>query len=172
MKTIYSILLLLALLFSGNSFSQNFITETGGNCYSIEIPNYMAKTYDLNDVASAQYKNTLKEAYTIVIEDSKDELKSLSMLFIDSKDFLENFIKDYQIDAKDRTISEITEFKSNENQHAQVEMTWNDDAGKYYMLITSVETETHFFKILCWTLLEYKDKLRNDFLTISKSIKD
>ncbi len=170
MKTTY--ILLLTFVFSINSFSQNFLTETGGNCYSIDIPNYMAKTYDLNDVATVQYKNTLKEAYTIVIEDSKDELKSLSMIFLDSKDFLENFTKDYQIESDSRTISKITEFNSNGNQHAQVEMTWNDENGEFYMLITTVETNKHYYKILCWTLLEYKDKLRNDYLTISKSLKD
>jgi hypothetical protein len=170
MKVIY--IILFSIIFTPNSLSQNFSAKKGGNCFNMEIPNYMTETYNLNDAASLQYNNTLKEAYVIAIEDSKDELKSLGMIFINSKDFLENFTKDYQIDSKNRTISEITEFESNENQHAQVEMTWNNEDGDFYMLITAVETNGHFYKILCWTLLEYKDNLKDDYLTISKSLLD
>ena len=170
MKLFYAAFLV--ILFSSNSFSQNFTTKNGGNCYTLEVPNYMTKTYDLNDVATLQYKNTLKEAYSIVIEDSKDELNALGIIFENSTEFLENFTKDYQVDQIDRTLSETIEFQSNGQSHAQVEMTWSTENGTFYMLITSVETEAHFYKILCWTLLENKEKLKNDFLTISKSLKD
>ncbi|RXP60875.1 hypothetical protein EC396_04270 [Lutibacter sp. HS1-25] len=170
MKKIYIILFLIT--FTTNSFSQNFSTKNAGNCFSLEIPNYMVKTYDLNDVATLQYNNTVKEAYVIVIEDSKDELNSLSIIFQNPKEFLENFTKDYQLETENRTISEITEFESNENKHAQVELSWSTEDGSLYMLITTVETKEHFYKILCWTLLEYKDNLRDDYLMISKSLTD
>ena len=170
MKKIYIILFLLT--FTTKSFSQNFSTKNAGNCFTLEIPNYMAKTYDLNDVATLQYNNTVKEAYVIVIEDSKDELNSLSMIFQNPKEFLESFTKDYQLESKNRTISEITAFESNKNQHAQVEMSWSTEEGDLYMLITTVETKEHFYKILCWTLREHKDKLKADYLTISKSLLD
>ena len=170
MKFFYIILFLIT--FTTNSFSQNFSTKNVGNCFSLEIPNYMAKSYELNDAATLQYNNTVKEAYVIVIEDSKDELNSLSMIFQNPKEFLESFTKEYQVESKNRTISEITEFKSNDNPHAQVEMSWNTENGDLYMLITTVETEAHFYKILCWTIFENKDLLRNDYLTISKSLVD
>lgn len=170
MKKIYIILFLIT--FTTYSFSQNFSTKKAGNCFSLEIPNYMAKTYDLNDVATLQYSNTVKEAYVIVIEDSKDELNSLSMIFQSPKEFLESFTKDYQLESENRSISEILEFENNGNRHAQVEMSWSAEDGNLFMLITTVETKEHFYKILCWTLLEYKDKLKEDYLTISKSLKD
>ena len=157
MKTIYSILL--AITVSMTTFSQNFSTKSGGNCYNLEIPNYMVRTYNLNDVATLQYTNAVKEAYAIVIEDSKDELKSVSMVFENATEFLDNFTKDYQLESENRTISETTTFESNKNAHAQVEMTW-----------TTVETKAHFYKILCWTILGNKDLLKNDYLTISKSL--
>jgi hypothetical protein len=163
---------LFAITFTVNSFSQNFLKKNAGNCFSLEVPSYMAKTFDLNDVASLQYSNIIKEAYTIVIEDSKDELNSLNMIFQDPKEFLENFTVDYQLESTNRTISEITEFKSNENLHAQVEMTWGGEDADFYMIITCVETKDHFYKILCWTILENKDVLKNDYLIISKSLVD
>jgi hypothetical protein len=169
MKLFYATILL--AMVTTHSFSQNFSAKNGGNCYTLDLPNYMIKTFDLNDVATLQYKNAVKEAYTIVIEDNKEELTSLAMIFQNPNEFLENFIKDYRT-SENRTFSEIVEFESNGHPHAQVEMTWNDEDGDFYMLVTSVETEGHFYNILCWTILENKDLLKNDYLTISKSLKE
>ena len=47
-----------------------------------------------------------------------------------------------------------------------------DEEVDYAMLITTVETKTHFYKILCWTLKENRDKLQKDFITIASSLKD
>ena len=165
-------ILILLILISTSAIAQNFTTKKAGNCYTLDIPNYMVKKYDLNDAASLQYKNAVKEAYIIVIEDSKDELNSLSMVFQNPKEFLENFTNGYQLESENRTISETQEFVNNNNEHAQVEMSWSSEDGQFYMLITTVETEKNFYKILCWTLLEYKNNLRDDYLTISKSLVD
>lgn len=162
----------ITVFYSSNVFSQNFTNVKSGTCITMDIPNYLTKTYDLNDVAILQYKNIIKESYVIAISDSKEELNSLGMHFENSKDFLEYFVKDYFIEAKKRNVSKITEFESNNNNHAQVEMTWEDEDGEFYMLITGVETKNNFYKILCWTIIENKDILKNDYLIISKSLKD
>ena len=95
-----------------------------------------------------------------------------SNAFQNPKEFLENFTNGYQLESENRTISETQEFVNNNNKHAQVEMSWSSEDGQFYMLITTVETEKNFYKILCWTLLEYKNNLRDDYLTISKSLVD
>ena len=154
------------------SQAQIFATKTGGHCFNMQIPNYLTKTYDLNDVATLQYKNALKEAYVIVIDDSKDELEKGGTVFIDAKDFLQYFTSEYLILKEGLTKSEIVEFTSNDNGHAQMEATWKSDNGEIYMILTSVETKEHFYKILCWTLLEFKDTFREDYLKIAKSLVD
>jgi hypothetical protein len=154
------------------SYSQEFTTEKGGHSYTLDIPDYLTKTYDLNDDATLQYNNTLKEAYLIVIPDSKDELKTVGTTFTNSKDFLDYFIKDYQAESERRTTTDVVEFESNNNMHAQVEINFSIDENDFFMVITVVETETHYYKILCWTLLEYKNQFRDDYLKISKSLKD
>jgi len=166
------IIILIFLQFSIQVFSQEFSAQQGGHCYSLEIPEYMTKTYQLNDVATLQYQNISKEAYVIVIEDAKDHLESVGMKFVDSRDFLEYFITDYKIGTDKRKVNDISEFKSNNNGHAQVELIWNEDDMDFYMLITAVETKTHFYKIMCWTSDNYTELLKNDYLTISKSLKD
>lgn len=152
--------------------AQNFEAKTGGNCFTLEIPDYLTKTYQLNDVASLQYMNASKEAYVIVIEDSKDELNELGTKFIDSEDFLKNFIKDYQIESSNRKVSKIKNFKANNHGHSQVEMSWDSDGTSLYMLITAVETPDHFYKILCWTLVEFKAQFKKDYQRIAQSLQE
>lgn len=166
------IVLLLLLHFTFYAFSQGFSRTEGGHSYTLEIPDYMMKTFQLNDVATLQYQNTSKEAYVIVIEDAKDHLQSVGMKFVDAKDFLDYFISDYKLGADKRKVGDITEFKSNNNGHAQVELTWYEDDLDFYMLITAVETDTHFYKIMCWTSLKNIDNLKDDYLKISRSLKD
>ncbi len=164
--------ILAMLVISTGIFAQKFESKQGGNCFTMDIPDYLTKTFSLNDAASLQYQNISKEAYVIAIEDNKEELESLGMKFVSAKDFLTYFLKDFHKDANNRKESSISEFESNKNQHAQVELTWTDENADFYMLITSVETANHFYKILCWTVAENKETLKNDFVRISKSLKD
>lgn len=160
------------LVISTGIFGQKFENKQGGNCFMMDIPDYLTKTFNLNDAASLQYQNVSKEAYVIVIEDDKEQLESLGMKFVSAKDFLNHFMKDFHKDATNRKESAVSEFESNKNQHAQTELTWLDDSVNFYMLVTCVQTSNHFYKILCWTVAENKEILKPDFVRISKSLKD
>jgi hypothetical protein len=164
--------ILAMLVISTGIFAQKFESKQGGNCFTVDIPDYLTKTFSLNDAASLQYQNVSKEAYVIVIEDDKEQLESLGMKFVSAKDFLTHFMKDFHKDATNRNESTVSEFESNKNQHAQTELTWLDDSVNFYMLVTCVQTSKHFYKILCWTVAENKEMLKNDFVRISKSLKD
>ncbi len=166
-----SVIFLLVSTLSG--YGQTKFTERiGGHVFRLNIPDYMVKTYELNDVASIQYQNTTKEAYIIVIEDAKDQLESLGIKFTDSKDFLDEFVKDYKIENENRSLKNASQFKANGNDCAQIELYWTEEETDFFMLITAVESKTHFYKILNWTILVNADVLKNDFRTIAKSIKD
>jgi hypothetical protein len=152
--------------------AQSYSAQKGGHCYTLDIPDYMTKTYVLNDVATMQYQNIQREAYTIVIEDEKALLEYLGIKFVDAADFLDQFIAEYKIESDNRKTSKSTAFKSNGNPAAQIELEWTEEVGGFYMLITVVETKTHFYKIMSWTLAENKDKLKYDFQKTAKSLKD
>ncbi len=149
-----------------------FSEKIGGHVFRMNIPDYMVKTFDLNDAASLQYQNTQKEAYVIVIEDSKEQLEKLGLKYIGPKDFLENFAKDFHVDKEERILGQIAEFKVPPSNFSQAELTWKQDGNEFFMVITVIESPTHFYKVLCWTLAGYKSSLKNDFLIIAKSIKD
>ncbi|MBX0334071.1 hypothetical protein K3G39_12560 [Pontibacter sp. HSC-14F20] len=164
--------LLLLGSFSAAQAQTQFTERKGGHSYTMEIPSYMVKTYELNDVASLQYFNKNKEAYTIVIEDSKDELELRGMKFENATDFLESFAADYKKEEKRRKLSKTKSFESNGNRLAQNELKWTDEDGDFFMLITAVETKTHFYKVICWTLAANAPQLQDDFRHLSASIKD
>lgn len=170
MKNIF--LLLIFTLLPGAISAQSFTAQKGGHCYTLDIPDYMTKTYTLNDVATLQYQNIQREAYSIVIEDEKALLESLGIKFVDAADFLEQFIAEYKVESQNRKTSQPTTFTANGNPAAQIELEWSEEAGSFYMLITVVETKTHFYKIMSWTLGENKDKLKYDFQKTAKSLKD
>jgi hypothetical protein len=170
MKTITWSFFLFLVTFT--SFAQQFETKIGGHEYTLEVPDYLKRTFDLNDVATLQCKNILKDVYLIVIEDDKKELESLEIDFPSTTDFLNYFVKDYNTEAEDRTQSEVVEFENNGNNFSQVELTFKDEAGEYFMLITAVQTKTHFYKIMNWTKLVEKDIYYADFKRTAKSLQD
>jgi hypothetical protein len=165
-----TILFLSILCISFHLYSQSFSSQKGGNCFTIDIPDYMTKTYELNDNSSIQYINISKEAYMIVIEDSKEQLESKGMKFVSPKDFLENFLNDFKKDNNKRKLSAYVNFESNGNKHSQVEFTWEQEGTEFYMLLTIAETNKHFYNIMCWTIMDNKKMLKDDYLKISKSI--
>ena len=163
---------IIAFIFSLVGYSQNFTGQKGGNCFSLDIPNYMTKTFELNENASLQYHNTGKETYVVVIEDNKAELQSLGLVFETPKDFLNDFISTYQTEATNRIVSDIKEFDSNGHKCAQLEISFTSEDVDFFMIVTSVESSGYFYNILCWTLLEFKNTFKNDFQRIASSLKE
>jgi hypothetical protein len=149
-----------------------FERKTGGHSYTMEIPDYMQRVFDLNEVATLQYLSEDPEAYMVVIEDRKEELDYFGLSFEGPEDFLKNFTDTYNVNAENRKLEEVINFHGNGNKFSQVKMTWTIEEVDYLMLITSVETNTHFYKILAWTSLANRDALLDDFIRMSSSIRD
>ncbi|HPG08656.1 MAG: hypothetical protein H6561_11635 [Lewinellaceae bacterium] len=166
------LLLVLFLFVSLFVSGQQLVTQNGGHCYTLDVPEYMVKTYELNDVATLQYQNASREAYVIVIEDPKDQLEDLGMHFISASDFISSFITDYKSESESRTATELTAFDEGPNHLAQAMISWNEGEDAFYMLVTAVETETHFYKILCWSVNEHWEELKADYYRLSRTLKD
>jgi len=163
----------MALFLSFAHFAQGFGVQKGGHCYSMEVPDYMTRAYTLNDAASLQYQNLSIPAFMIVIEDEKEELQSVGMKFSGAREFLDFFVKDFKKEAAERRLGDVSEFTSNGKPHAQTEIFWKEDGGTgFFMLVTAVETPTHFYKVLCWGQMEARGRLDADFRRASKSIRE
>jgi hypothetical protein len=149
-----------------------FNIQKGGHAYKIEIPEYMQRVYDLNDVASIQYMDASKPAYTIVIEDSKEELAYFDIRYDDAYDFINAFLGVFKADVSTRRVGKLVEFEAGGVRYAQTTMKWEEEDQSLYMLITVLESPTHFYKILSWTTQEWEQRLKDDFQRISLSLRE
>lgn len=160
------------------SFSQTkFIEQKAGHIIYMSLPEYMVKTTDLNDVASMQYMNKTKEAYVVVIEDAKEDLEADGTKYANLKEFHDSVIESLISEDPKAKESKPTEFQQNGNKFYQTDLnaTLQTEDGKeikVIYLVTYVESKTHYYQVLCWTLAgNYKD-LVGDFKKIASTIRD
>jgi len=160
------------------SFSQTkFVEQKAGHIIYMSLPEYMVKTTDLNDVASMQYMNKAKEAYVVVIEDAKEDLEAEGTKYSNLKDFHDSVIESLKSEDPKAQESKPIEFQQNGNKFYQTDLnaTLQTEDGKdikVTYLVTYVESKTHYYQILCWTLANnYKD-LVGDFKKIAETIRD
>ncbi|MFY7963465.1 MAG: hypothetical protein ACOVO1_01095 [Chitinophagaceae bacterium] len=167
--------LVLMVLFVYSSFSQTTTNDFKvGHIFTVSLPSYMTKTTGINSAASLQYKNTVKDVYGFIIEDSKEELKILEINYTSAKEFYDDFIKDFLPKEKNRKVSEPIMKKIGDNSFVDVDFSYYDKDAKaeIYYSIGIVETPTTFYKILTWATAANKDKFKADFQKIIYSIKD
>ncbi|TAF67291.1 MAG: hypothetical protein EAZ55_02935 [Cytophagales bacterium] len=136
--------------------------------YSMDIAPYLDETNDLNDEASLQYNNTSKEVYIIVIDDDKNAIGdeyNLSSYF--------NFaIGNIKAGISGATVTGQKTFtlpSGSTCQQAIVTGSFNG-IGVYYIL-SAIETPTHFYQALSWTLKENASLYGNDMQEMIKSFK-
>lgn len=160
------------------SFSQTkFVEQKAGHIIYMSLPEYMVKTSELNDVASMQYMNKAKEAYVVVIEDSKEDLEAGGTKYVGLKDFHDSVIESLKSEDPKAQESKPTEFQQNGNKFYQTDLnaTLQTEDGKEIKvtyLVTYVESKTHYYQILCWTLASNYKNLVGDFKKIAETIRD
>jgi hypothetical protein len=161
-----------------SAYSQTKFTEQkAGHIYHVSIPDYMTKAVTLNDVATMQYINSAKNAYLVIIDDSKEELEMKGIKFASLKDFHDDNIKHLRTEENESVETKATEFEINGNKFYQTELGVNfkekDDLEvKITYLITYVETKSYYYQILCWSLSSEYKNLYADFKKIAASIRD
>ena len=145
-----------------------------GNCFNVSLPDYMNRTYGLNDAAAIQFKNSLKDVAGFIIDDSKEQLKLADMIFSSVNEFYDNFIKDFLVNEKTRNISQPKSASIGNTNFIETDASYYDKESKLeiYYFVGIAETSGAFYKVLCFCSLENKDKFKNDFQLILHSIKD
>jgi hypothetical protein len=168
-KYLLALTALIAICTISANAQTKFVEKKIGHVYYMNIPDYMTTTKDLNDVASLQYQNTLKEAYVIVIEDCKDTLEALGVKFTNPQDFYDGFIGDFSKGLEDKQVTSTKNMKINGNDAVQAELSGTFNGHPIWYLITVVESPTFFYKIITWTIGENKDKLKADYIKMVNS---
>lgn len=145
-----------------------------GHVFTVSLPGYMNKTTGLNSSSAIQFKSSIKDVYGFIIEDGKEELRLAEINFTSVNDFYENFIQDFLKDQEKREVSKPKTQSIGSTNFIESEVTYYDkDAkGDLYYFIGIAETKTYYYKVLCWVVVENKDKFKADFQKILYSLKD
>lgn len=142
-----------------------------GHEFMVSVPEYMMKTNDLNSNASIQFMNSVKKAYSIVLDESKaDQLLAGVKFTID--EYYDDLITNFTKSLTNVELSQPMSFKEKNGKYKQVQMNATVDSVDIAYLITCIETDKYFYRIISWTIKENKNKLINDFIRIGTSLRE
>lgn len=176
-KTLLFVAILICSIFSAQQMKEyNF-----GEPFKISYPAGYVKSYDLNDVAAAQFSSPVNEKYSIVIQTEKDHLTFYQLAFTDLVEagaYYSKTIKDGLID--DASLKYVSPKEIKVNGHNAVESTVegsfvDEESGlttKLFYNVTIVETVTHYYQIISWCAAKDKDKNLAEFRKIASSFKE
>ena len=121
--------------------------------FTLQIPDYLVETDDLDPRALLQMKNILNETYLMVVPEPKTHTLGLQQL---RAQFEANLF------SKGGAIDDRREMKIKNEDAFQYEVVWRVGDETLAYLITFVDTPTTLYKIYGWTLASQKNYL-NDF---------
>ncbi len=175
--TAFSILIVLIMAMISDTASvlaqTKFIERKAGHIFYLSVPEYMQRTRDLNETASLQYKNSRKEAYCIVIEDSKDQLRDGGISFTNINTYAEQLLKAFAGKlTKVKTSKPVPITTKSGLKGMQAEITGTIDGVNSVYLCTYIETEQYLYQIICWTLQDRKKELFADYQKIVQSLRE
>ena len=169
-----SVIFSLVLLFAGPlSYTQTpvFTEKKVGHVFSVSVPDYLQETSGLNDAASFQYQNEVKQAYTMVIDDAKSGLLSVGIAFTSPEDYYRSIESFYLAEGDDITLP-LQNTTINGQKAVQISFVRHFDQVDLSYLVTVVETPNYFYQIVSWTTVENGNTLMHDFKKIAQSLKE
>lgn len=169
------ILFMTVLIFSLTTNAQTTMKNyKAGHAFDVSLPDYMTETTGINDVATIQFNNTVKDIGGYIIVDTKKELELVQMKFSSAQEFYENFIVDFLVKQKNRTISEPKVHSIEGLNYVECDASFYSKESKIeiYYYVGIVETKNAYYKLLCYGGIDSKEKYKADFQKILYSIKD
>ena len=145
------------------------IEEKYGYVYYISRPDYMSRTFQLDDGADLQLQNTARETYALVLIEAKELFKELGANLIGPRDYFD--LAAQPLTMASSKASGVTELEVNGNPALQGVIISPFDEVEIAYLLTVVETNGYFYQILCWTPNDSKDLYFPDFKEMVKSFR-
>ena len=133
----------------------------------ITVPEDWNETNELNDVATIQAANFNKEQYVIVIEDSKEDFTDANL--DDHSQITSQLIVDGLTAPNLTSPNSIT---INGYTALQREIQGSFENINVVYLHTSIETPTHFYQIVTWSLKSRFEENRSVFEQVTQSFQE
>ncbi len=179
MKNYRFLFLFLFLISCNENLSPDEYTELAiANLYQLSVPKYMEKMNDLNKDASLQYANLIKEAYTVVVHENKQDYIAFAKTinaYNEHVSVLDNYSQT-QIDFFERNLKlkrfETSVFtKVNELNARQDKLKGNINGKELGYALCFIEGENNLYMIMNWTRLNRMPRFKTTFETINNSFK-
>lgn len=174
------VIALVALCLAGcGKGATEFETVRVKGMYSLDLPDFLTKTDNLNDEASLQYQNPFREFYAIVIDEPKTELiKALEVNSLydyysaDLEGYSQLLLDGIENAAEMNDIPEFTDTKINGLKARTIGLEGVTDGISIYWKIAYIEGNNNYYQVLAWTLSEKRETHEKDMEAIINSFKE
>lgn len=146
--------------------------------YKLTVPGSLAHLDNLNENASLEYGNKLQEFYVIVIDELKQEWVNAlaqygelqdSTITPDLKGYRTFLMDGFKQSVTNANFKQSKEFTVNNMPAHLYEIEGQVGGIEAYYYYTFVEGREHFYQILTWTLLDRRDKYRDEMETMTNT---
>jgi len=179
MKKYGFIFLFLMLISCNENLSPDEYREAKvADLYKLSVPKYMTEMDNLNSDASFQAANILKEAYTVVVHENKQDfiayLKTIST-YNEQVSVLENYsqtqINFFEKNAQLKRIEASDFTKINGLNARQVKLKGDIVDKEIGYTLCFIEGKDNLYMIMNWTRLNRMPRFKNTFEFINNSFK-
>ncbi|WP_026704698.1 hypothetical protein [Flavobacterium soli] len=169
MKKLFALEFIMILFISCNSKTE-YQTIKIKNKYSVELPDFLSEVTTLNEGASLQYQNPLREFYVIVLEEPKSEFPDQKSVNLET----------YKAILRDGLQSNLTNPKFYQDRDTVINglkaklfslSDTSDNIAIYYQF-AYLESKNNFYQVLTWTLENRKEQFSKDMTKIIASFKE
>lgn len=162
------------------SLDKDFEVVKVNNEYVVKIPKYLDKTTDLNDEATLQYQNIFREAYIIILDESKSDMEEAAKSigeFDDNQSLLKNY-KNLQLKYSLAGLDILQQYnekslKINGINAEKVDIdAYSEEIDiKITYFLTFYEGPEKVYMMMAWTLENRKQKYKPTFDQTASSFK-
>jgi hypothetical protein len=153
-------------------------TVTIKNKYSVDLPSFLSESAtELNKDASLQYENGAREFYVVVIDESRKEFNDVMAsgelgYGADLDGYSQFLVDDVRETIGDTSTVKPVNAKINGLDARLASLAGTVEGLNVYWRVGYIQGKKDYYQVLCWTLLENKDKYDAQMGEIIKSFKE
>ena len=152
-------------------------TVTINKKYSVDLPSFLSVATDLNEDASLQYENQLREFYVVVIDEPRkafdDMMESGEIGYGPDLDgYSQLLVDDVRETIADKSTAKPTKAKINGLDARLASLSGTVENLNVYWKVGYIQGKKDYYQVLCWTLAENKEKYDAQMGEIINSFKE
>ena len=178
-KSFYLLLLsvLTVFIFTACNQKTKYEVKIVESIASIEIPTYMSYQDTENPEASLEQGNIFKEHYLMLLIESREEISNLGYEFeFTIESYADLILENFDSSLENSELKKLSKMPKmiNGMKSLQYEIHGGFPGieQRIYYFITILESDTNFYSIFSWCLINDEQKFKSEMKHIAKSLKE